>query len=346
MKLKILVVGHSLINPRQHWLLSTIAGLDLANVLALAPKHWQNNDRCPTIKTDNFELRPIDFFGNNLINFNVRGLKTVIEEFNPDILYIMQEPYSTLTYKTTKLTTKYDIPTYVFTWENRQDFFISDINKKYEEEVIKSDTQFICGNKEAQDRIISIGANPDSTYICPQTGINTELFSPTDEPKIFDIVYHGRFATEKGISHINNATTNRNVLWVGWGNDTDLITHGTQINFIKYLLLPNILIQAKIGVQYPYAYKGYSEQFNYSIAECMSCGLPVVTSTNGSINDIYRDAPVTFAIEDNEMNLHQHIENLLQDTSTIELLGRKSRKWVQNNLSLPVIAKRLINIIK
>jgi glycosyltransferase involved in cell wall biosynthesis len=138
------------------------------------------------------------------------------------------------------------------------------------------------------------------------------------------------------------------MLWVG-GRGGIKPAYGDSVGWVDYLRLPGYYNKTKLFVTYPYAHNGYNEQMNYTIGEAMACGTPVVSSDNGSIYEVYKDAPIVFAEEANEEALCDSIkytlDNPLQRTVP-EKRAEECVKWVHDNLSLDVIARRLLKILK
>jgi len=113
---------------------------------------------------------------------------------------------------------------------------------------------------------------------------------------------------------------------------------------VDYLNLPSHYNRTKLFVTYPYGYNGYSEQFNYTIGEAMACGTPVVTSDNGSLLGVYKNAPIVFAEEEEEQSLNDAIEYVFEKPR--EQRVDAGIKWVHEYLSNTAIALKLGDILK
>jgi glycosyltransferase involved in cell wall biosynthesis len=260
----------------------------------------------------------------------------------------MEEPYTLFTRECLRHAKEYGCPLAIFTWENRLDFRLSEPYDRIEQDVIRDADKIICGNKLAMRRMISVGADKDKLYVLLQSGIDTSLFKPMDEiERKYDIIYHGRMVREKGLYHLENVSRDLGVrlLTVG-GRGTYHIKYGDAVDWTKYEDLPKLINQAKIGVQVPFSWQGYQEQGNFSIAENMSCGNPVIASNNGSIPDNFNGSPVTIINEGDEAALKEKIAWLLTNEELRLRKGEESRQWVINNLSTDVMGKRLIDILE
>ena len=346
--LRVLSLSHSLINPRQWVLFDKIGEMNLAECLVLCPSKW-HGEKCIDVTKHNFELHCLETVGKNFYTFRLRGLEQYIQEFQPDVIYIEEEPHTIQARECKKIAQRENIPYAVFSWENVKDRKIGEPFDTIEEEVIKSADVIIAGNEGAKRRLIERGGEEGKISICPQTGVDTSLWSPKDIKKTFDLVYHGRFMREKGLFYIQDVAKELGLkmLWVG-GRGRDFIpTYGTDVGLVdSYLKLPEYLSQAKIGVQFPYFYNGYAEQYNFGIAELMCVGLPVIISDNGSLKEVYGNSPAIVVHEEDVGALKKEIQNLLKDENLREKMGREGHEWVKNNLSLEVIGKKLIKILE
>ncbi len=341
--MKITVTGHSLIHPRQHMLFSHMAATGLAEVQVISPSRW-GSERCahPRPFPEHVCLESV---GSSFLSYRLRGLEEAISDFNPDILYVMEEPFTPFTLHCSIIAKKSNISMAVFTWENVLDRSFGERNDKMEAEVIEKATVLVAGNEGAKKRLFHKGAAEDKIAICPQTGINCELFKPMpDVEKTQDVGYFGRMVKEKGVEYIEKAVKDLGLtmLWVGGRGDIKPL-YGVYVGWVDYLRMPEYYNKTKLFVTYPYAHNGYSEQMNFSIGEAMACGTPVVSSDNGSIADVYKAAPIVFAEEANEDSLWAVIE----DEFGVRDGNREAGiQWVHENLSLDVIARRLLKILE
>ena len=343
--IRLSVVGHSLIHPRQYLLFSHMAAKGLAEVQVLSPLRW-GTDRGHVVHTHNYHHECLEVLGQSIASFRLRGLEDYIREFNPDVLYVMEEPYSSFTRLCAAIAKKHNIPLAVFTWENSPNKSFGERNDTIEAEVIKEANILVAGNEGAKKRLTSKGAGDDKIARCPQTGIDTELFADMQLVKRpYDLAYVGRMVKEKGIEYIEKVAEalNLEMLWVG-GRGTITPSYGDYVGWADYLNLPSYYNKTKLFVTYPYAYNGYSEQFNYSIGEAMACGTPVVSSDNGSIIDVYKNAPIVFTGEEDEEALNDAIEYVFEKPR--EQWVDAGIKWVHEYLSNTAIGLKLVEILK
>ncbi len=344
MTMKITVTGHSLIHPRLHMLFSYMARTPKVEVQVVSPARW-GKERSAPVSTLSYQHVCLESLGASFLSYRLRGLAEAISDFNPDILYVMEEPFTPFALHCSKIAKEQGIPMAVFTWENVLDRYFGERNDTIEKEVIAKATILVAGNEGAKKRLMSKGAAEDKIAICPQTGISTDIFKPMPNvEKTYDCAYFGRMVKEKGIDYIEGVVKDLKLKMLWGGGRGDMTpSYGDCIGWIDYLRLPEYYNKTKVFVTYPYAYNGYSEQMNFSIGEAMACGLPVITSTNGSIGEVYKEAPVAFAAEANVRSLKIGLQYAQAKSEEWEKDGVK---WVQGNLSLDVIARRLLKILK
>ena len=342
--MKITVTGHSLIHPRQHMMFSHMGANGLADVQVLSPARW-GRERCYPVSSHGYHHVCLESIGSSFLSYRLRGLEDNIREFRPDILYVMEEPYTPFALRCSRIAEDHGIPMVVFTWEDVAHRSFGERNDKIEAEVIDKADILVAGNEGAKKRLIHKGGAEDKIAICPQTGIDTQLFADMHLVKRpYDLMYAGRMVKEKGIEYIETMAKEMNLkmLWVGGrGNMTP--SYGDYVGWVDYQRLPEYYNKTKLFVTYPYAHNGYSEQMNFTIGESMACGTPVISSLNGSIGEVYKGAPVAFTVSANEKSLKIGLQYAQAKS---EEWKKDGVKWVQSNLSLDVIGHRLLNILK
>ena len=342
--LKIVVVSPALVNSRQWMLFQKIGELNLAEVLAIAPSRMYD-ERGVDIASHNFSLVHLETVGKSFYTMRLRGLEQYIKEFRPNILYAMVEPHTILGRECKKIGGLLQIPYAVFSWENVKDRKFGEPFDSIEQQVIKSADVLIAGNEGAKRRLITRGGEEERISICPQTGINGDIFKPMPEiDKKHDVGYVGRFVEEKGLSFIETVVEELklSMLWVGGRGD--FRPASGYYGWRGYLELPEVYNAIKVFVTFPYSYHGYSEQMNYSIGESLASGTSVVTSNNGSIPEVYSGAPISIVEEGRELLLKEAVSFALSDLENYP--REEGIKWVKANLSNEEVGKRLVKILE
>ena len=89
-----------------------------------------------------------------------------------------------------------------------------------------------------------------------------------------------------------------------------------------------------------------SEGFAQVSLEAMSCGLPVICTTNSGCNDAIKDFKTGFVIEpSNREQLKEKIDWFIQNRSCIETMGKNAR-LVSLNYTWERYSERLTNTVE
>jgi len=111
--------------------------------------------------------------------------------------------------------------------------------------------------------------------------------------------------------------------------------------------LPGYLSSSDIFVYPSQRYRGWEEQFGYSLAEASSSGLPVISTKTGSIGDIVVDGKTGILINPEDISgLTGAILRLARDKNLRELMGNAGRKFILNNFSHKIIAEKLESFLR
>lgn len=344
--MRLLVCGHSVGHPRQAMFFEKIAELGLAKLNVLAPEGWYS-EQSQDFEKENFEFHNLERVGRRFINFRLRGLGQHVKEFQPDIIYIVEEPYTVFARETKKIANLLQIPFGVFTWENVLERRYKPPHGGIEDDVIASADVLIGGSEGAKQRLLVRGGDEDKIATCPQNGINCNMFKPIkDVEKEYDLSYIGRMAEEKGLHFIEQVAEElkSNMLWAG-GRGTYKPSYGNYIGWIKYSDLPKYYNKVKVLARFPYSYKGYSEQYPLTALEAMACEVPVVCSDNGSLKEVHKTSPAVMVNESDVEELKKKVKWLLSDTKARKEIGEKGRKFVIETHSNEKIGKKLLDIL-
>lgn len=358
--MKILFSGHSLIHERQLYFIEEISKHH--EVKVIAPLKWGINN----LDTErwSFELVGLPPTVEDMNSFTLNGFEEEFKRFQPDVYYLMEEPYTEFAFRTAQVVGK--CPYVIHTYENRQGDVLPIEFRGREQFVVEGSDAVVCGNKGALSRMLYYYKPPHLARL-PLTGVNMELFKRlklTDDGKTFEVVYSGRFVEEKGVQVIADVCLELglNVLWV-----CDKQFLGST-GWLPYDKVPEQLNRARVAVQFPFAITKWTEQFNMGVVEALACELPVVCSNSGALKEYYSnrledltikmgDSHIPFYHEDisshpplmveenNKDELKGALEQLLGYSDLTET-GREGRRFVEQNFSNEVVAKKLCKVFE
>lgn len=242
--------------------------------------------------------------GSIPLHFYQAGLRSVLSQFSPDVLYVEEEPYSISAWQAFRASRGFNLKRVVYSAQN--------ICKRYPlpirlmERYVLSQSRFAAVVSEEVTSVLRLKGYSGEIIPFP-LGVDTRQFSVSEETKremrqrfhlkdYFVIGYVGRFVEEKGIRTVIDAVpTLRDIpvkfVFVGDGPllselqrtqehyPESILVHGyvphkeTQLwmNAFDVLLLPSISQQ------------NWREQFGRVVVEAMACGTPVIGSTCGEI---------------------------------------------------------------
>ena len=92
---------------------------------------------------------------------------------------------------------------------------------------------------------------------------------------------------------------------------------------------------------------GWEEQFGYAMAEASACGIPVVATNIGSIDEvIVNDKSGLLVSPNNAPALAEAISKILSDNELKSKMGLCGREHIERNFSHKVVASKLLDFLK
>ena len=230
---------------------------------------------------------------------------------------------------------------------------------KYVRYTLRNASRVIAVSNHVADMINEIEPNLKVEVI--YNGVDTAKFTPSQTPKKNIIVSVGTISKDnllkKGFITIVKAMPavmkhykDVKLLIVGEKRDgyPILLKEVQKLRIENNVIFPgfvdedtliNILREAMI-----YVHPAGHESFGISIAEAMSCGLPVITTRRGAIPEVVGDAGLYVPFND-ESSLAEAILTLLSDEELREELSIKARERVVNMFDISIRAKKLKKLI-
>src|SRR3989344_1256710 len=258
-----------------------------------------------------------------------------------------------------------------FTWQNVEpQKYMSGLKLKLYTALIRMNLSLadgvICGNKKAELIIKKLNHNK-ATMICPISGVDIEKFRPNIQgdwreklnikPEEKLILFYGALDKRKGLNILIEAIKMLifnfqfsifKLVIVGTGPEEESLKLQVKslklearVTFLDWLpndQLPALLNAADVFVYPSVPSGGWEEQFGYAMAEASACGVPVVATKTGSIDEVVRDNESGILVEpDSQEQLAVALYKILADKELAERMGEHGRKYVFDNFSHRVV---------
>lgn len=288
-----------------------------------------------------------------------------------DLVYNCSEPVLLTTLYNSLWIKFFGLKNIIFSWENipyNQKF--KGISRLIKKMILKLNILFcdgiICGNKKGFEIFRKIAKKPMS--IIPMSGVDTIFFAPTDkngkERKFKDInlddkvvfTFAGAIDYRKGIHLILKSlkevlTKLPNSFFVIAGSGEyekeidglieklGLRDYVLRVSWLNQSELKELLSVSNVFLYPSLPFKGWEEQFGYSMAEASLMELPIISTRSGSIEDIVKDNHTGILIKpDNAEELKNAMIKLGNDENLRSLLGHEGRKYIVENFSHKAVA--------
>ncbi len=290
-----------------------------------------------------------------------------------DILYTAIEPNLLTTLWNSYYAKRHGLRHVFFTWQNvpyrkRLHGLKLHITEWIVRHVIRNSIGVICGNEKAAALMREYAPQNFKILRVPISGVDTNLFQPEAlsdirvryhlENKII-LTFAGVLDERKGLRTLLEAFAQSvieepllHLIMVGTGplqlyahsfvRERGLVENVTFINWVANKELPGILAASDIFVHPSEPYGGWEEQFGYAIAEAAACGLPVISTDSGSINEIVQSGISGLLLQPKDaQKLHEAIMRLANDSALCKEFGRAGRQHVVATFSHTVIAQKM-----
>lgn len=111
--------------------------------------------------------------------------------------------------------------------------------------------------------------------------------------------------------------------------------------------LPMVYNSADVFLYPSIPHQGWEEQFGYSIAEASLCGLPVISTRSGSIDEAMIDGQTGVMVTPNDVSgLAEAMLTLARDSQMRRRMGRAGREFIMANFSNQAIAAKMHEFFK
>ncbi len=261
----------------------------------------------------------------------------------------------------------------IFTWENVDyEKKFSGLNWLVKKIILRLNLKLcdgiVCGNKKAKDIFSKWTTKPIG--VIPISGLDPKVFKPRENLKTGDKItfsFIGALGHRKGVHLILRAfrdlfvkIPNAHLMIVGSGEDksyedrlNDMIKElgirdsVTKIPWVNHKKLLEILSESDVFLYPSISYKGWEEQFGYSIAEAGLMKVPVISTRSGSIDEVVVDCKTGILVQqDNEGELLNAMMLLGNSEQLRKELGENARKYIIENFSNEIVAEKFYRFFR
>ncbi|HHB91373.1 MAG TPA: glycosyltransferase family 1 protein [Anaerolineae bacterium] len=324
----------------------------------IVPPSWKDDrgeQRLERVFTQGYVLRvsPIAFNGHFHFHFYPR-LAAELDELQPDLLHIDEEPYNLATWLAMRQAVRRKIPAIFFTWQNLYRTYPPPF-RWWEGYNYQHAAHAIAGNHDAAEVLRAKGFRGPIAII-PQFGVDPDLFAPSDAPRAshlpFTIGYAGGLVRAKGVDLLLRACAQLALPWelhlAGTGPEADSLKTlaaslgiGERVRWLgklSSLAMPEFLRGLDVLVLPSRTMPNWKEQFGRVLVEAMACKTPVIGSDSGEIPHVIGDAGLIFP-ENHVDALAGHLRLLATDATLRKTLGQRGRARVLQRFTQAQVAR-------
>lgn len=379
--MKILIAGYSYIREN---FLNTFNGYPEKNkIFFLLPNEWKAKGGkvifLPPKRKNIFTTKTFFYHSNYpILGGLLKGWMPCLPFYlkGYDILYTSGEPVLLSTLYNVFWAKLFGKKHVFFTWEN-----ISYNNKfkglkgLVKEIILKLNLFFsdaiICGNLKAGIIMKEYTNKPIS--VIPMSGVDTEFFKPSPTEKNFRghdlrnrVVYSfiGSISYRKGIHLIIEAykkvidmIPDSSLIIAGSGEyeeeverlikESALDSHIIRVPWVSHQELVQLFSVSDIFLYPSFSYKGWEEQFGYSMAEASLMELPVISAMSGSIEDVVINGETGLLVKPGEVDgLAEAMLKLGSDEILRKKMGQAGREYILKNFTYRIVAGKFYEFFK
>ncbi len=231
----------------------------------------------------------------------------------------------------------------------------------------------VCGNKKCKAIFEKLTSKP--LEVIPMSGLNEKFFKPLGikitkeleginlEGKII-FSFAGAIGFRKGIHllvkvfpGVLEQIPNSVLIIAGSGeyereidqliDSLDLRNSIIRIPWLNQEQLRHLLSISEIFLYPSLPYKGWEEQFGYSMAEASLMELPVISTTSGSIEEVVVDGKTGILVKPGDKDkLKDAMIRLGKDENLRKNLGTAGRQYIMENFSYQKVARSFYDFFK
>jgi len=334
-------------------------GLDLT---VLVPPAWRDQrgiQQAEHRHTEGYTLRtiPLRFNGNFHLHF-YPTLARELQELQPHILHMDEEPYNLATWLGLRAAARVGAVSTFFTWQNIYRAYPPPF-RWLEQQNYQRAPLAIAGNRDAKS-VLQRKGFCGQIRVIPQFGVDPVHFSPTTvtQPQriVCHIGYAGGLLLEKGVDLLLRACAELTGPWqlsiAGEGAEqTALQTLAATLGIadrvqwvgkIDSEAMVEFYRSLDIFVLPSRTESNWKEQFGRVLIEAMACAVCVVGSDSGEIPHVVGMAGA-ITPENNVDELRQQLQRLIDDAPQRDRLGAAGRTRVLHHFTMASVAEATLH---
>lgn len=374
--MRVLMIDKTAVLAANHERFEKIALHTDIELAVLSPTHWHEHMRkVPAEKTTDSNYRiflgKTFWSGSYSRGFYYQGLGQAIRQFRPEIIQILEEPWSFFAGQTAALIAGLaPQPQLVFyTWENilRHGTYCSHldpIHRRIERSVFRQACAGICATRRAEEVLKGRGFQK-TTKVIPYGIADQFILSPKElenrlthpMPECPRIGYIGRLLAMKGVDTLIQALPGipGKLVILGSGPEEKKLKAAARecrvsdriewIPAISPEKVPIHMSSLDVLVLPSLTTRVWAEQLGRVLLEAMGSGIPVIGSSSGCIPEVIGEAGIIFK-EGDSVSLSRSLMHLFENsTSRVECVRRGWEK-VRNNYTWSRFADDLGNVFR
>ncbi|MDD3925679.1 MAG: glycosyltransferase [bacterium] len=374
--MKVLMISHAGVidenRRRLYIMLERYPGLEMA---LMTPAVWHEKDLKRVYEAGSVRgqdravaegggLRLIkgDLYNNGNINMHWyrSGLREALDDFEPDILHVEEEPYSLASFQAVRMSSGRKIKIIAFSFQN--------IFKRYpwpfraiERYVLERTDYVIAGNAEVMAVLRRKGYSGPARVV--PLGVDTSVFraqrrtDPVPQDGSCTIGYMGRFIPGKGLYVLLKAMTEVSddirLRLIGGGPEEAGLRRAVEemglservrfFDLLPHSEVPGCMRQLDAFILPSLTMPNWKEQFGRVLVEAMACGVVPVGSSSGEIPNVIGPAGLVFR-EGDHHDLAAKIRQLFSDKALRSELVNRGRRRAEEMFSWESVAAHTYGI--
>ncbi len=328
-------------------------------LLTLVPPSWKD-ERGETslerVYTNGYRLETIPIIRNGDFHLHFyRELDTWVNNFQPDILHIDEEPYNLSAWQGLYHARRTGAKSVLFSWQNLDRHYPPPFSWG-ESRALKQADALIAGTESAANVWRHKGYQGKLPVIA-QFGTDGDLFRPaeTRPERPFTIGYFGRLVEEKGVNLLLEAAANfggdwRMVILGGGPERAALEAQAEHLQIADRVEFRGSVASVEMPAQYhdidvlalpSLTRPNWKEQFGRVLVEAMASGIPVIGSNSGAIPGVIGDTGLIVP-ESDVPALTDALSNLGEDSTLYAELASKGRARALAEYSHEGVAEKTV----